>query len=155
MVCKIARAVHRGDPVDVMFENHLPDRTVVEVEVEGKRHLCIGVRQAMKYGSLEAADAGFPLLTSRVRSAAVAYTIDSPKVRDLAERCDVLLLAADRATVLSGARRSPGHHKTSLFFRSGCLDRYPGASAGAGRLRFRHVLRPDRRSRQDARATCW
>jgi hypothetical protein len=32
-----------GDRVDVMFENHLPDRTVVEVEVEGEQQVCIGV----------------------------------------------------------------------------------------------------------------
>jgi hypothetical protein len=33
-----------GDRVDVMFENHLPDRTAVEleVEVEGENELCIG-----------------------------------------------------------------------------------------------------------------
>jgi hypothetical protein len=93
-----------GDRVDVMFENHLPDRTVVEIEVEGEQQLCIGVHQAIKYRSLAAADAGFPLLTSRVRSVVVAYSIDYPKVRELAERYDIPLLAADRETVLGGAR---------------------------------------------------
>jgi hypothetical protein len=34
-----------GDRVDVMFENHMPDRTVVEVEVEGEREVCIGIHQ--------------------------------------------------------------------------------------------------------------
>ncbi len=93
-----------GDRVDVMFENHLPDRTVVEVEVEGERQLCIGVHQAIKYRSLAAADAGFPLLTSRVRSVVVAYSVDYPRARELADRYDVPLLAADRETVLAGAR---------------------------------------------------
>jgi hypothetical protein len=93
-----------GDRVDVMFENHLPDRTVVEVEVEGELQVCIGVHQAMKYRSLAAADAGFPLLTSRVRSVVVAYSVEYPKARELAERYDIPLLAADRETVLAGAR---------------------------------------------------
>ena len=30
-----------GDRVDVMFENHMPDRTVIEVEVEGEREVCV------------------------------------------------------------------------------------------------------------------
>lgn len=93
-----------GDRVDVMFENHLPDRTVVEVEVEGENELCIGIHQAIKYRSLAAADAGFPLLTSRVRSQVVAYSIEYPRARELAERYEILLLAADREIVLSGAR---------------------------------------------------
>ncbi len=92
-----------GDRVDVMFENHLPDRTVVEVEVEGENELCIGIHQAIKYRSLAAADAGFPLLTSRVRSQVVAYSIEYPRARELAERYEIPLLAADRAIVLSGA----------------------------------------------------
>lgn len=65
-----------GDRVDVMFENHLPDRTVVEVEVEGEQQICVGIHQAIKYRSLAAADAGYPLLTSRVRSLVVAYNTD-------------------------------------------------------------------------------
>jgi hypothetical protein len=93
-----------GDRVDVMFENHMPDRTVAEVEVEGENELCIGIHQAIKYRSLAAADAGFPLLTSRVRSQVVAYSIEYPRARELAERYDILLLAADRESVLSGAR---------------------------------------------------
>jgi hypothetical protein len=92
-----------GDRVDVMFENHLPDRTVVEVEVEGEQQLCIGIHQAIKYRSLAAADAGFPLLTSRVRSLVVAYSIEYPKARELAERYEIPLLAADREAVLAGA----------------------------------------------------
>jgi hypothetical protein len=93
-----------GDRVDVMFENHLPDRTVIEVEVEGEREICIGIHQAIKYRSLAAADAGYPLLTSRVRSLVVAYSTDYPKARDLADRYDIPLIPVDRETVLAGAR---------------------------------------------------
>jgi hypothetical protein len=46
-----------GDRVDVMFENHLPDRTVIEVEIEGEREVCVGIHQVIKYRSLAAADA--------------------------------------------------------------------------------------------------
>jgi hypothetical protein len=92
-----------GDRVDLMFKNHLPDRTVVEVEVEGEQQLCIGIHQAIKYRSLAAADAGFPLLTSRVRSLVVAYAIEYPRARELADRYEIPLLAADREAVLGGA----------------------------------------------------
>jgi hypothetical protein len=39
-----------------------------------------------------------------VRSQVVAYSIEYPRARELAERYDILLLAADRESVLSGAR---------------------------------------------------
>lgn len=93
-----------GDRVDVMFENHLPDRTVVEIEVEGERQVCIGIHQAIKYRTLAAADAGFPLLTSRVRSVVVAYATDYPRALELADRYEIPLLTADRDIVLAGAR---------------------------------------------------
>jgi hypothetical protein len=85
-----------GERVDVMFENHLPDRTVIEVEVEGEREVCVGIHQAIKYRSLAAADAGYPLLTSRVRSLVVAYSIDYPKARELADRYDIPLVSVNR-----------------------------------------------------------
>jgi hypothetical protein len=94
-----------GDRVlDVMFENHLPDRTVIEVEVEGEREVCVGIHQAIKYRSLDAADAGYPLLTSRVRSLVVAYSTGYPKARQLADRYDIPLVSVNRDTVLTGAR---------------------------------------------------
>jgi hypothetical protein len=93
-----------GDRVDVMFENHLPDRTVIEVEVEGEKEICIGIHQAIKYRSLAAADAGYPLLTSRVRSLVVAYSTDYPKACELADRYDIPLFPVDREIVLAGAR---------------------------------------------------
>jgi hypothetical protein len=84
-----------------MFENHLPDRTVVEVEVEGEQQICVGIHQAIKYRSLAAADAGYPLLTARVRSLVVAYATDYAKARDLAERYDIPLISVDRDRILS------------------------------------------------------
>jgi hypothetical protein len=102
-VARVEYSFATGDRVDVMFENHLPDRTVVEIEVEGERELCIGIHQAIKYRSLAAADAGFPLLTSRVRSFVVAYDVNYPKARELADRYDIPLLPADRQVVLAGA----------------------------------------------------
>jgi hypothetical protein len=92
-----------GDHVDVMFTNHLPDRTVVEVEVEGEANVCIGIHQAIKYRSLAAVDAGYPLLTSRVRSLVVAYDTEYPKALDLAERYEVSLASVDRKLVLGEA----------------------------------------------------
>jgi hypothetical protein len=62
------------------------------------------LHQAIKYRSLAAADAGFPLPASRARSVVVAYTVGYPKARELAERHDIPLLEADRETVLAGAR---------------------------------------------------
>jgi hypothetical protein len=93
-----------GDRVDVMFENHMPDRTVIEVEVEGEREVCIGIHQAIKYRSLAAADAGYPLVTSRVRSLVVAYSTEYAKARELANRYDIPLLSVDRERVLTAAR---------------------------------------------------
>jgi hypothetical protein len=93
-----------GDRVDVMFENHLPDRTVVEVEVKGERQICVGIHQAIKYRSLAAADAGYPLLTSRVRSLVVAYATDYAKARELADRYEIPLISVDSDRVLSPAR---------------------------------------------------
>jgi hypothetical protein len=93
-----------GDRVDVMFENHMPDRTVIEVEVEGERQVCVGIHQAIKYRSLAAADAGYPLLTSRVRSLVVAYSTDYAKARDLADRYDIPLISVNREKVLDRAR---------------------------------------------------
>ena len=87
-----------------MFENHMPDRTVVEVEVEGEREVSVGIHQAIKYRSLAAADAGYPLLTSRVRSLTVAYPTEYSKARELADRYDIPLMSVNRDKVLAGAR---------------------------------------------------
>ena len=87
-----------------MFDNHLPDRTIIEVEVQGERDVCVGIHQAIKYRSLAAADAGYPLLTSRVRSLVVAYSTDCPQARELADRYDIPLVSVNRDKVLTGAR---------------------------------------------------
>jgi hypothetical protein len=75
-----------------MFENHMPDRTVIEVEVKSEREICVGIHQAIKYRSLAAADAGYPLLTSPVRSLVVAYSTEYSKARELASRYDIPLV---------------------------------------------------------------
>ena len=103
-IARIEYPFATGDRVDVMFENHMPDRTVIEVEVEGEREVCIGIHQAIKYRSLAAADAGYPLLTSRVRSLVVAYSTEYSKARELADRYDIPLVSVNRDKVLNAAR---------------------------------------------------
>lgn len=90
-----------GDRVDVMFENHLPDRTVVEVEVAGEQNICVGIHQAIKYRSLAEADGGYPLMGSRVRSLVVAYDTAYQRAAALADRYDVALASVDSDKVLS------------------------------------------------------
>ena len=92
-----------GDRVDLLFENHHPDRTVVEVEIEGEQNVAVGVLQAIKYRSLAAVDAGYPLLTGRVGSLVVAYKTDYPKAVNPAERYEVSLKSVDRELVLGNA----------------------------------------------------
>jgi hypothetical protein len=92
-----------GDRVDVLFENHLPERTVVEVEVAGEQNVCVGIHQAIKYRTLAAVDAGHPLLTSKVRSLVVAYTTEYERAAALAERYEIELQSVDRELVLATA----------------------------------------------------
>jgi hypothetical protein len=92
-----------GDRVDVMFENHRPDRTVVEVEISGEENICVGIHQAIKYRSLAEAEAGYPLLSHRVRSLVAAYETAYPRAVDLADRYDVTLRSVDRNLVLATA----------------------------------------------------
>jgi hypothetical protein len=92
-----------GDRVDVLFENHVPDRTVIEVEIEGENNICIGIQQAIKYRSLAAVEAGYPLVTPRVGSLVVAYNTNYPKAIDLAERYEVVLRSVNRELVLAKA----------------------------------------------------
>ena len=86
-----------------MFENHRPDRTVVEVEVEGASQIRIGILQAIKYRSLAAVDAGYPLLTARVGAAVAAFETSYPAAVDLAERYDIALYSVDKPAVLGKA----------------------------------------------------
>jgi hypothetical protein len=68
------------------------------------RCICVGIHQAIKYRSLAAADAGYPLLTSRVRSLVVAYSTEYSKALELANRYDIPLVSVNREKVLKGAR---------------------------------------------------
>ena len=92
-----------GDRVDVFFRNHRPERSVVEIEVEGRDALMVGVHQAIKYRSLAEAADRFPMHSSRVRAYVVAYDVGYDEVREEAERYDVRLVEVDRRKVLLDA----------------------------------------------------
>jgi hypothetical protein len=92
-----------GDRVDVMFENHAPDRTVVEVEIAGEENICVGIHQAIKYRSLAEVESDYPLLSTQVRSLVVAYDTNYPRAMELADRYDVSLQPVDRELVLASA----------------------------------------------------
>ena len=92
-----------GVRVDVLFENHAPDRTVVEIEIEGEENVCVGIHQAVKYRSLAEIDGGYQLQSSKVRSLVVAYKTEYPKTVQLARRYDVSLQSVDRHLVLASA----------------------------------------------------
>jgi hypothetical protein len=92
-----------GDRVDVMFENHRPDRTVAEIELDGEENVCVGIHQAVKYRSLAQVDAGWSLMSPRVRSLVVAYETNYPRAIDLAGRYDVDLATVERELVVAGA----------------------------------------------------
>ena len=84
-----------GDRVDLMFSNHFPERTVVEIEVEGRDNLMVGVQQAVKYALLAGVERRFPVIDPRVRAHVVAYKVDYPPVIELAQRYGVNLVAVD------------------------------------------------------------
>jgi hypothetical protein len=92
-----------GDRVDVMFHNHWPERTVVEVEIAGEENILTGIFQAVKYRSLAGIEGGYDLSNPIVRSMVVAYEADYPSTNALAERyaVDIVSIEADR--VLAGA----------------------------------------------------
>lgn len=92
-----------GDRVDVLFENHEPDRTVVEVEVAGEQNICVGIHQAVKYRSLAEIDVGFPANSGHVGSIVVAYETNYGRAHDLADRYDISLISVDRRHVLQTA----------------------------------------------------
>ncbi len=90
-----------GDRVDVMFENHRPHRTVVEVEVSGEANVVVGIHQAIKYRSLAEVDAAYELLSPRVHPMVVAYEVDYPQAVGLAERYGVALIGLDPSNALA------------------------------------------------------
>lgn len=92
-----------GDRVDVMFQNHEPERTVVEIEVAGEENICTGVHQAIKYRSLAEVEGGYDRLSPTVRSLVVAYETAYPIATTLADRYDVDLIAVDPRRVLAAA----------------------------------------------------
>ena len=98
---KVEYSFLTGDRVDVMFENHVPNRTVVEIEVEGERELTVGVHQAVKYRTLAETDLGYELQSPRVRAAVAAFKVDYAAVREVAEKYEVDLVAIDRREVLA------------------------------------------------------
>lgn len=89
-----------GDRVDVMFGNHNPQRSVVEVEVEGEQNLVVGVHQAIKYRALAAAADRFTLIDPTVRAYVVAYETRYPAVAALARDYGVRLVSVPREDVL-------------------------------------------------------
>jgi len=89
-----------GDRVDVLFNNHRPDRTVVEVEVAGSPQVVIGIHQAIKYRSLAEAENRYPRQSPRVRAHVVAYETNYPDAIQMASSYDVKLLSVDRRLVL-------------------------------------------------------
>lgn len=92
-----------GDRVDVLFENHKPDRTVVEVEVAGEQNIVIGVQQAVKYRSLAQVHNRYDLHSARVRSLVVAYDTNYPRAIEIADRYEIGLYSVDRSQVLATA----------------------------------------------------
>jgi hypothetical protein len=138
-----------------MFENHLPDRTVIKVEVEGEREVCVRIHQAIKYRSLAAADAGYPLLTSRVRSLVVAYSIDNAKARELADRYDIPLMSVSREKILTGHGSPACIATTEQMFRTRDHAATRAATALAEQAHLRRPVRLDaRRPAQTSPHSC-
>jgi hypothetical protein len=92
-----------GDRVDVMFENHEPERTVVEIEVAGEDNVCTGIHQAIKYRSLAEVEGGYERSSPTVRSLVVAYEASYPATKTLADRYEVELVSVDPRQVLAAA----------------------------------------------------
>jgi hypothetical protein len=92
-----------GDRVDVLFHNHEPQRTVVEIEVAGEDNICTGIHQAIKYRSLAEVEGGYDRLSPTVRSLVIAYDTEYPTAIALADRYDVGLTAVDPRRVLATA----------------------------------------------------
>lgn len=92
-----------GDRVDVMFQNHWPERTVVEVEVAGEDNICTGIHQAIKYRSLAEVEGGYDRSSPTVRSLVVAYETAYDSAATLADRYQVELQSVDPNLVLAPA----------------------------------------------------
>jgi len=99
----VAFVEHRfrtGDRVDVMFQNHWPERTVVEVEVAGVDNICTGIHQAIKYRSLAEVEGGYERWSGKVRSLVVAYDTGYEEASRIADRYEVELVTVEPNLVL-------------------------------------------------------
>lgn len=87
-----------------MSENHLPDRTVIEVG--GELEVCAGIHQAIKYQSGGRRRRRVPIadLTGEIPGRRLHHRLS--RARDLAERYDIALVSVDhdRVLVLNAAR---------------------------------------------------
>lgn len=92
-----------GDRVDLMFQNHWPERTVVEIEVAGEENICTGIHQAIKYRSLAEVEGGYDRSSPTVRSLVVAYETGYSSASVLADRYGVDLITVDAHRVLAEA----------------------------------------------------
>jgi hypothetical protein len=97
---ELEHSFRTGDRVDVFFKNHNPERSVVEIEVEGRDNLITGVHQAIKYRALAEAADNYPQQSPRVRAYVVAYEVGYSEVREAAAQYGVRLLGVDRRAVL-------------------------------------------------------
>lgn len=92
-----------GDRVDILFQNHWPERIVVEIEVAGEENICTGIHQAIKYRSLAEVEGGYDRSSPTVRSLVVAYKTDYKAADTLAHRYEVDLVSVDSNRVLAAA----------------------------------------------------
>jgi hypothetical protein len=92
-----------GDRVDLIFHNHSPERTVIEIEVAGEENICTGIHQAVKYRSLAEVEGGYARTSPKVRSLVVAYETRYASATSLANRYDVGLVSVDAHRVLAAA----------------------------------------------------
>jgi hypothetical protein len=102
-VSEIEHRFCTGDRVDVLFNNHGPLRTVVEVEIEGTENIIVGIHQAIKYRSLAAAESSLGILSPEVKAYVVSYGDGGVQSHQLARAYDVDLLTVDRRHVLAPA----------------------------------------------------
>jgi hypothetical protein len=97
-VPEVEHRFRTGDRVDVMFMNHWPERTVVEVDVAGVENICTGIHQAIKYRSLAVVEGGYEPWSPTVRS--LAYATEYDAAHQLAERYEVELVSVAPNLVL-------------------------------------------------------
>ena len=81
-----------GDRVDVLYNNHGPQRSVIEVELEQPIEIRVGVHQAIKYRALAASEGGYPIPSREVAAWVVSYGRGDVETERLARAYDVSLL---------------------------------------------------------------